>query len=250
MPFGVGMMAFMIAGFVIWRLIGGFGDFGDFPSMDDRGPGGRMGMFGSETPTRTPTPTQAPARPKQYDAPPPMVIDPNKSYQAIIDMAKGGEIVIELFTNEVPKTVNNFVFLARDGFYDGVTFHRVISGFMAQAGDPTGTGSGGPGYRFDNEFHPDRRHDGPGVLSMANAGIRDGRGTNGSQFFITFTQTSNLDGLNPDGSPKDCARESCHAVFGKVIEGMDVVNRLTVRNPSTATTPGDIILTITIEESE
>ena len=120
---------------------------------------------------------------KQYNAPPPMVIDPTKRYTATISTDLG-DIVIELFADKAPHTVNNFVFLARDGYYDGVTFHRVIKGFMAQGGDPTGTGSGGPGYRFADEFHPALKHDGPGILSMANAGP----GTNGSQFFITYTR--------------------------------------------------------------
>ena len=192
------------------------------------------------------------AVPKQYDAPPAMVIDPGKSYRATIELEKGETFVIELSARDAPKTVNNFVFLARDGYYDGVTFHRVIPGFMAQTGDPTGTGSGGPGYRFDNEVHPGLRHDGPGTVSMANAGMRDGRGTNGSQFFITFVATLNLDGLNPDGSAKDCSapRVSCHAVFGKVIEGMDTVRGITPRDPGSATSPGDVISTITIEESK
>ncbi len=117
---------------------------------------------------------------KQYSAPPEMVIDPSKRYTATINTDKG-DIVIELFADKAPRTVNNFVFLARDGFYDGVTFHRVIDGFMAQGGDPTGTGSGGPGYKFADEFHPALKHDGAGILSMANAGPD----TNGSQFFIT-----------------------------------------------------------------
>ena len=167
---------------------------------------------------------------KSYDAPPAMTIDPNKSYTATVELEKGGEFVIQLFAKEAPKTVNSFVFLSREGFYNGVTFHRVIPGFMAQGGDPTGTGSGGPGYRFEAEFHPDRRHDGPGVLSMANAGP----GTNGSQFFITFAPTPSLDDR--------------HSVFGKVVEGMDVVNGITVRDPGTAGTPGDAIKTITIRE--
>ena len=190
--------------------------------------------------------------PKQYAEPPAMVIDPDKSYTATIHMEEGGEIVIELAAKDVPKTVNNFVFLARDGYYDGVTFHRVIEGFMAQSGDPTGTGTGGPGYVFDDEFSPSWRHDGAGTVSMANRGIAGGAGTNGSQFFITFGDTSHLDGLNPDGSPKSCAPRDvyCHSVFGKVTAGMDVVEGITIRNPSTAATPGDVIRTITISESE
>ena len=106
---------------------------------------------------------------KQYSAPPEMVIDPSKRYTATIS-TDNGDIVIELFADKAPRTVNNFVFLARDGYYDGVTFHRVIKGFMAQGGDPTGSGSGGPGYKFADEFHPALKHDEPGILSMANAG--------------------------------------------------------------------------------
>ena len=181
---------------------------------------------------------------KIYSSPPPMTIDKNKNYNAIIEMEKGGEIIIQLFANEAPETVNNFVFLAREGYYDGVTFHRVIEGFMAQGGDPTGTGTGGPGYSFDNELTPKRRHDGPGVLSMANAGI-----TNGSQFFITFTETHFLDGFNLDDTPKDCSQAgvSCHTVFGNVIKGMDVGNGITVRDPSIAI-KADVMKTIRITE--
>ncbi len=186
--------------------------------------------------------------PKQYDSPPAMAIDTAKSYTATIELEKGGEIVIELYADKVPMTVNNFVFLAREGYYDGVTFHRVIPGFMAQTGDPTGTGMGGPGYRFDNEFHPDLRHDSPGIVSMANAGVRNGRGTNGSQIFLTFVPTPFLDGLNPDGSEKNCSAESCHSVFGKVVEGMDVLLAVSERDPQTATTPGDAMKTVTISE--
>src|SRR5690606_24528264 len=117
---------------------------------------------------------------KQYPKPPEMQIDPNKTYVATIDTDRG-KIFLELFAKDAPKTVNNFVFLARDRFYDGVTFHRVIPDFMIQGGDPTGTGRGGPGYKFEDELENNpHRHDGPGVLSMANAGPN----TNGSQFFI------------------------------------------------------------------
>ena len=186
---------------------------------------------------------------KTYGSSPPMSIDKNKNYNAVIEMEKGGEIVIQLFANEAPETVNNFVFLAREGYYDGVTFHRVIEGFMAQGGDPTGTGTGGPGYSFDNELTPKRRHDGPGVLSMANAGIQNGKGTNGSQFFIAFTETHFLDGFNLDDTPKDCSQAgvSCHTVFGNVIKGMDVVNGITVRDPSTPI-KADVMKTIRITE--
>ena len=178
------------------------------------------------------TESQPVQKPKSYSAPPPMTIDPDKSYTATFQLEKGGEFVVELFAKEAPKTVNNFVFLSREGYYDGVTFHRVIAGFMAQGGDPTGTGAGGPGYRFEDEFHSDRRHDSAGVLSMANAGP----GTNGSQFFITFVATPFLDDK--------------HTVFGKVIEGMDVVNGISLRDPGAATTPGDAIATIAIEEGQ
>ena len=164
-----------------------------------------------------------------YDSPPEMMIDPEKSYSATIETEKG-DIVVTLFSEQAPKTVNNFVFLAREGFYDDTTFHRVIEDFMAQAGDPTGTGRGGPGYRFEDEFDPSLKHDGPGVLSMANAGPN----TNGSQFFITFKATPWLDGR--------------HTVFGKVIEGLEVLESISIRDPRTAREPGDLIKTIEIAE--
>ena len=198
-------------------------------------------------------PAAAPS--KRWDSPPAMSIDESQDYRAIIELAKGGEIVIDLFEKRAPNTVNNFVFLANEGFYDGVTFHRVLDGFMAQTGDPTGTGTGSAGYRFNDEFHPELRHDAPGILSMANAGLApDGSGTNGSQFFITFRDTAFLDGLNPDGSPKNCvARDvSCHSVFGRVIDGMDVVMSISLRDPSVpsrSTAPGDAIRTIRIEQN-
>jgi cyclophilin family peptidyl-prolyl cis-trans isomerase len=166
---------------------------------------------------------------KQYDAPPSMMIDVNKQYFATVKLAKGGEFVIELYADKAPITVNSFVFLAREGFYDGATFHRVLDGFMAQGGDPTGTGTGGPGYQFQNE-DSDLTFDKAGVVAMANAG----RDTNGSQFFITFGPTPQLNGG--------------YTIFGKVIEGMEVVNGITRRDPSTATTPGDAIESITITE--
>ena len=171
--------------------------------------------------------------------------DPSKSYTAAI-VTDNGEIVIELFAAQVPGIVKNFVYLSRLGYYDNTTFHRVIAGFMAQGGDPTATGTGDPGYKIPDEFHPDLRHDGPGILSMANSG----QDTNGSQFFITFGPTLFLDGLNPDGSPKDCANRqvSCHAVFGKLVEGMDVLGAVHTRDPQLASTDGDAIHTIRIIE--
>lgn len=168
---------------------------------------------------------------RQYDAAPPLTIDPSKSYIATIEMENGGQIVIELLPESAPQTVNNFVFLAREGWYDGVTFHRVIPGFMAQTGDPTGLGMGDPGYSIPDEFDPALSHDGPGIVSMANSGPNTG----GSQFFITYAPTTHLDGA--------------HAIFGRVIEGMDVVSAITPRDPQDPTAPdGDRIVTITIEE--
>jgi cyclophilin family peptidyl-prolyl cis-trans isomerase len=163
-------------------------------------------------------------------APPSGALDTTKSYTATFKTQRG-DITVELYADRAPLTVENFVNLARAGFYDGTTFHRVIKGFMAQGGDPTGTGTGGPGYQFADEFHPSLRHDGAGVLSMANAGA----GTNGSQFFITHGPTPHLDNR--------------HSVFGKVTGGMDVVNALRERDPQRDREPGDRIETIEISES-
>ncbi|HET9914491.1 MAG TPA: peptidylprolyl isomerase [Anaerolineales bacterium] len=169
---------------------------------------------------------------KQYDALPPMTIDVNKKYFATVKMEKGGEFVVQLFPDKAPVTVNNFVFLARDGYYDGVTFHRVLEGFMAQGGDPTGTGMGGPGYQFEYEGS-DLTFDKAGVVAMANTG--PATPTNGSQFFITFDATPQLN----DG----------YTIFGQVIEGMEVVNGITRRDPDqNPTFEGDAIETITITE--
>ena len=130
--------------------------------------------------------------------------------------------------DEAPLTVENFINLATIGFYDGLMFHRVIPNFMAQGGDPKGNGAGGPGYHFRDEFDNNRRHDKPGILSMANAGSN----TNGSQFFITFVPTPHLDGM--------------HTVFGEVIEGLDNVLGIAIRDPGTATASGDHIRSIVI----
>ena len=154
----------------------------------------------------------------EYSAAPPMAIDVSKKYFATIETEKG-KIVLELFANDVPITVNYYVFLAREGFYDGTTFHRVIPGFMAQGGDPTGTGRGGPGYRFADEF-TEHIHN-AGTISMANAGPD----TNGSQFFITYAPQPHLNGK--------------HSVFGELVSGMDVLK--TIGN-------GDTISGIMIEE--
>ncbi len=159
--------------------------------------------------------------PNRYSKPFDMQIDLKKKYTATIETNRG-MIVLELFATQAPRTVNNFVCLARDGYYDGVTFHRVINDFMIQSGDPTGTGRGGPGYTFKDEFDPKLRHDKPGVLSMANAGPN----TNGSQFFITHVPTPWLDGK--------------HSVFGQVVKGQDVVNKIE---------QGDVMISVTITEA-
>jgi len=145
-------------------------------------------------------------------------IDLKKQYTATIETNRG-DIVLKLYARQAPVTVNNFVCLAEDGYYEGVTFHRVISDFMIQGGDPTGTGRGGPGYTFADEFDPKLKHDRPGVLSMANAGPK----TNGGQFFITHVPTPWLDGK--------------HTVFGQVTRGQDVVNRIE---------QGDVMLSVRI----
>ena len=154
-----------------------------------------------------------------YSEPPQMTIDTSKQYIATIETGKG-DLVLELFAADVPVTVNNFVFLARDGFYDNTTFHRVIPDFMAQGGDPTGTGTGGPGYKFADEF-TEHSHV-TGALSMANAGPN----TNGSQFFITYGPQPHLDNQ--------------HSVFGQLASGMDVLKKR--KN-------GDAILRVIITES-
>jgi cyclophilin family peptidyl-prolyl cis-trans isomerase len=163
-------------------------------------------------------------------APPSGGLDTSKTYTATFKTEKG-DIVVDLYADRAPRTVENFVNLARAGFYDGTTFHRVIGGFMAQGGDPTGTGTGGPGYQFADEFEPSLRHDSPGILSMANAGP----GTNGSQFFLTYGPTPHLDNK--------------HSVFGKVRTGMDVLQSLRERDPQRDRNPGDRIDTIEIRES-
>ncbi len=158
---------------------------------------------------------------KEWKSAPAMQIDAKKSYKATLDTSRG-EIVIELYPEHAPKTVNNFVFLAKEGFYDGISFHRVISNFMVQGGDPTGTGRGGPGYKFEDETRGNPLKHGTGVLSMANAGPN----TNGSQFFITHSPQPHLDGK--------------HTVFGKVITGQDIVD---------AVRQGDTLNKVTITEA-
>ena len=167
---------------------------------------------------------------KQWSTPPAMQIDPKKQYKARMETDKG-TMVIELFAAKTPITVNNFVFLSREGYYDGVIFHRVIDNFMVQGGDPTGTGRGGPGYKFGDEFDASLKHDKQGILSMANAGP----GTNGSQFFITHGPTPHLNGK--------------HTVFGQVVEGLDVLMSIPARDPGNVNAPAVKIISVTIEES-
>lgn len=159
---------------------------------------------------------------QQWSNPPEMQIDPSKVYKATMETSRG-TIVLELYPEYAPKTVNNFVFLANQGFYDGGSFHRVINDFMIQGGDPTGSGRGGPGYRFEDEFKDNPLRHETGVISMANAGPN----TNGSQFFITHSPQPHLDGR--------------HTVFGKVVDGMDIVNKIR---------QGDKIMKVVIEEEE
>lgn len=167
---------------------------------------------------------------KQWTTPPAMQIDPKKQYKAHMKTDKG-TMVIELFADKTPITVNNFVFLSREGYYDNVIFHRVIDNFMVQGGDPTGTGRGGPGYKFGDEFDSSLKHDKQGILSMANAGP----GTNGSQFFITHGPTPHLNGK--------------HSVFGQVVEGLDVLMSIPARDPGNVNAPAVKIISVTIEES-
>jgi cyclophilin family peptidyl-prolyl cis-trans isomerase len=166
---------------------------------------------------------------QHWTNPPEMILDAEKNYQAVLHTDKG-DIQIQLFSQKTPQTVNNFVFLAKAGYYDEVIFHRVILDFMAQTGDPTGTGRGGPGYAFADEFHKDLKHDKPGIVSMANAGPN----TNGSQFFITHVPTPWLDGK--------------HSVFGEVVDGLDVLFSIPARDPMKPEYPGVKINSIDILE--
>ncbi len=169
---------------------------------------------------------------KQWSKPPEMQIDAKKKYTATMKTSKG-DIVIRLFADKTPVTVNNFVFLARQGYYDNTIFHRVINDFMVQGGDPTGTGMGGPGYTFADEFHPTLKHNKPGLLSMANTGRPV---SNGSQFFITHVPTPWLDNK--------------HSIFGEVIQGMDVVMSIPPRDPSAIGSPAVSIQSVEILEEE
>jgi cyclophilin family peptidyl-prolyl cis-trans isomerase len=168
---------------------------------------------------------------RQFTECPSMVIDPSKQYLATLHTNKG-DIVIELLADDAPMAVNSFVFLAQNSWFDGVMFHRVLPNFVAQSGDPTGTGFGGPGYAFDNEVSPDLKFDRAGMVGMANAGP----GSNGSQFFITYAPVPDLDGG--------------YTIFGQVVSGMEVAESLTPRNPAEGgdLPDGDIIESVSIEE--
>ncbi len=162
-----------------------------------------------------------------YSEPPAMIIDQSESYEAVF-VTQRGDIRVRLYDDETPITVNNFISLSLDGFYNGLTFHRVMTDFMAQGGDPTGTGTGGPGYTFEDEIVSSLVFDRPGILAMANSGPS----TNGSQFFITFEPTPWLDGA--------------HTIFGEVIEGEDVLAAIRIRDPASDPEPGDLIERIDI----
>ena len=190
-----------------------------------------MFVLASCSGSEPPTPTVGEVAINQYSSPPEMSIDPGKSYTARLD-TNHGEITIQLLASDTPVTVNSFVFLAREGFYDGVIFHRVIEGFMVQGGDPTGTGTGGPGYRFQDEIVPSLTFSEPGLLAMANAGP----GTNGSQFFITVVPTPHLNGN--------------HTIFGKVTDGYDVALAISQVNTGPGDRPVDPVVIQGIEITE
>jgi cyclophilin family peptidyl-prolyl cis-trans isomerase len=214
-------MVVIVVALVAWPYVAKL-----FPKAETTNPA-FVGDVGSETACAA---FESIAAAEQYNEAPPMGVDEAKQYFAAFKMASGGEFVVELYPAKAPITVNSFVFLACKNFFDGVTFHRVLDGFMAQGGDPTGTGGGGPGYEFVNE-NSDLTFDKDGVVAMANAGPD----TNGSQFFITYGAQEFLNGG--------------YTIFGQVVEGMDVVNGITRRDPQqNPTFEGDAIETVTITE--
>ena len=168
---------------------------------------------------------------RQFAECPPMTIDPDRQYFATLETEKG-QVVLQLYPDKAPFAVNSFVFLARQGWFDNITFHRVLPGFVAQTGDPSGTGQGNPGYMFNNEIDPTLKFDQAGIVGMANSGPD----TNGSQFFITYAPAPNLNGS--------------YTVFGRVLSGMDVLEQLTPRDPQPGANlpPGDKLIKVTIEE--
>ncbi|KAA3664793.1 MAG: peptidylprolyl isomerase [Chloroflexi bacterium] len=215
-----GVLAVVVIVFVVWQL---------WPSDEaaDAGAGAGVVVEGERPLAALP----AAERNDYFDAPPENILEPGIDYQAII-RTENGDITLDLFEDVAPITVNSFVYLANQGFYDGTTFHRVLQDFMAQGGDPSGTGGGGPGYEFVNETDNDLAFDHRGVLAMANAGPD----TNGSQFFITFTDYPSLNGG--------------YTIFGEMMEGDDVLSAISLRDPQTATTDGDKIVRIDIVEKE
>ncbi len=179
-----------------------------------------------------PSEAEVPGAALQWSSPPAMQIDPSKSYVAVFK-TENGDVRVRLLPRQAPVTVNNFVFLARQGYYNNTTFHRVLPGFMAQGGDPTGTGAGGPGYTFEDEFDQALQFDRPGLLAMANRGPN----TNGGQFFITYAPTPHLNGL--------------HTIFGEVVEGAEVLNSLTPRDPQdNPDYQGDTLVSVEIIETD
>jgi len=180
---------------------------------------------------------------ENIQGPPTGNLDLSKEYSAVFD-TEVGEFIIKLYDDKAPYTVENFINLANSDYYDKTTFHRVLPNFMAQGGDPSGTGAGNPGYRFEDEFHVDLRHDSEGILSMANSGVN----TNGSQFFITFGPLSFLDAFDEQNNKKNCQniQVSCHAVFGKVTQGIEIVRSIRLRDPMRDRAPGTVINNIEI----
>jgi peptidylprolyl isomerase len=221
---------FVVLGFMLTSNRPGSGQSAAAPTVDAFSAAPTLAA-----PEGVPTAAGAPAAPagqqKTYSAPPPMTIDPKKTYTATFTTPRG-DFVVKLRPDLAPQTVNNFVFLARDGFFNGVTWHRVLENFMAQSGDPTGTGFGGPGYTVPDEFTDKVQFDKPGILAMANTGRPN---SGGSQFFVTT-------GPYPGGNGK-------YTIFGEVTQGQDIVNGIPLRDPQqNPTTPGEQIVKITIDE--
>jgi cyclophilin family peptidyl-prolyl cis-trans isomerase len=217
---GGGVLAVILVGLLVWQFLP--------PPRDESTAIAERTPIEGERPLAAIDPE---ARNDFYDAYPPQVIDPAKEYEAVIRTERG-DMRLRLFADAAPLAVNNFVFLATQGFYDNTTFHRVIEDFMAQAGDPTGTGGGGPGYRFEDETDNNLVFDRSGLLAMANAGAD----TNGSQFFVTYGPTPWLDGR--------------HTIFGELIEGEEVLNQIRLREPGIDPIPGDLVQRIDIVESD
>ncbi|MBK9054927.1 MAG: peptidylprolyl isomerase [Chloroflexi bacterium] len=221
-------LAVVVVVFIIWQIIRASNASSSAPGEQLVGACEGTGQpFGDGTRPLAAIPPAS--RNDYYSAPPETIIDTDNCYEAVISTAKG-EMRLRLFEQVAPITVNNFVFLASQGFYDGTEFHRVMDNFMAQGGDPTGTGSGGPGYAFVDEVDPEVLFDRRGLLAMANSGPA----TNGSQFFITFTTTDWLNGL--------------HTIFGELIEGDDVLSAITIRTPEEPLVPADIMELVEIFE--